>query len=163
MYGERFAVFWQAGGHVAIQAFMKELPATLDLYRTRLAAYESLEADCKRVFEEQRRNVHSISAELHGSTATADAIFLGASMASRRRSTARAMQRRGCPMADSIKVTVTDHATGQVLQEKTITNDYVVICADTVWLTAYSSHRSKRTERLFICRFLSMINQRSHY
>jgi hypothetical protein len=39
------------------------------------------------------------------------------------------MQRRGCPVADSIKVTVTDPATGQVLQEKTITNDYVVICA----------------------------------
>lgn len=32
-------------------------------------------------------------------------------------------------MADSIKITVTDLATGQVLQEKTITNDYVVICA----------------------------------
>lgn len=32
-------------------------------------------------------------------------------------------------MADSIKVTVTDPATGQVLQEKIITNDYVVICA----------------------------------
>lgn len=32
-------------------------------------------------------------------------------------------------MADSIKVTVTDADTGQVLQEKTITNDYVVICA----------------------------------
>ncbi|WP_313243721.1 hypothetical protein [Stenotrophomonas rhizophila] len=32
-------------------------------------------------------------------------------------------------MADSIKVTVTDPATGRVLQEKTITNDYIVICA----------------------------------
>lgn len=32
-------------------------------------------------------------------------------------------------MADSIKVTVTDPATGEVLQERTITNDYVVICA----------------------------------
>lgn len=39
------------------------------------------------------------------------------------------MQRRGWEMADSIKVTVTDPATGQVLQEKIITNDYVVICA----------------------------------
>lgn len=39
------------------------------------------------------------------------------------------MQGRGWTVADSIKVTVTDPATGQVLQEKTITNDYVVICA----------------------------------
>lgn len=32
-------------------------------------------------------------------------------------------------MANTIKVTVTDPETGEVLQERTITNDYVVICA----------------------------------
>lgn len=37
-------------------------------------------------------------------------------------------------MADSIKVTVTDPATGEVLQEATIANDYVVICAGNRYL-----------------------------
>lgn len=32
-------------------------------------------------------------------------------------------------MADTVKVTVTDPETGEVLQERTITNDYVVVCA----------------------------------
>lgn len=62
----------------AAQAFSKMLPSTLEFYRTRLAAYESLDADCKRVFEEQRRDMHAISAKLHGSTAIADAIWGGA-------------------------------------------------------------------------------------
>jgi len=50
----------------AAQAFMKILPATLDVYRTRLSAYESLEADCKRVFEVRRREMHALSASRHG-------------------------------------------------------------------------------------------------
>jgi len=32
-------------------------------------------------------------------------------------------------MADPIKVTVTDPATGKVLQERILVNDYAVICA----------------------------------
>ncbi len=59
----------------AARAFMKELPALLDSYRTRLSAYESLEADCRRVFEGERRKMHAVSAEVHGSAAIADAIW----------------------------------------------------------------------------------------
>lgn len=59
----------------AAQAFARMLPATLDFYRTRLAAYESLEADCKRVFEDERLRMHAVSAEMHGSIAIADAIW----------------------------------------------------------------------------------------
>ncbi|MGG2100347.1 hypothetical protein [Stenotrophomonas sp. NRRL B-14846] len=32
-------------------------------------------------------------------------------------------------MADPIKVTITDPATGEVLQERFLVNDYAVICA----------------------------------
>jgi len=32
-------------------------------------------------------------------------------------------------MADPIKVTLTDPATGMVLQERILVNDYVVVCA----------------------------------
>lgn len=32
-------------------------------------------------------------------------------------------------MVEAVKVTVTNPETGEVLQERTITNDYVVICA----------------------------------
>ncbi len=58
----------------AARAFMKELPGVLDVYRTRLSAYESLEADCKRAFEAHRREMHALSAGLHG-TAIADSIW----------------------------------------------------------------------------------------
>lgn len=58
----------------AAQAFMKVLPAILDSYRTRLSAYESLEADCKRVFEARRREMHALSASLHGEI-VADSIW----------------------------------------------------------------------------------------
>ena len=38
-------------------------------------------------------------------------------------------------MSDPIKVTVTDPATGEVLGEQVIDNDYLLICAGTAELT----------------------------
>lgn len=40
-------------------------------------------------------------------------------------------------MADAIKVTVTDPETGEVLQEKTIQNDYIVICAGNRYIKSH--------------------------
>lgn len=38
-------------------------------------------------------------------------------------------------MAEPIKVTVTDPATGEVLGEQVVTDDYVLVCAGTAELT----------------------------
>ena len=37
-------------------------------------------------------------------------------------------------MTDPIKVTVSDPATGEVLGEQVVEDDYVIVCAGTAWL-----------------------------
>lgn len=43
-------------------------------------------------------------------------------------------------MSDPIKVTVTDPATGEVLRERLLDNDYLVLCAGTRYLAHTSVH-----------------------
>lgn len=53
-------------------------------------------------------------------------------------------------MSEPIKVTVSDPATGEVLGEQTVENDYVLICAGTAELTHTQVVPGKGTHLLTI-------------
>lgn len=53
-------------------------------------------------------------------------------------------------MTDAIKVTVTDPATGEVLGEQVVEDDYVLICAGTAWLSGTQVHPGTGTHQLTV-------------
>lgn len=53
-------------------------------------------------------------------------------------------------MSDPIKVTVTDPDTGEVLGERTLENDYVIICAGSRYLDGVQQYPAKGTTVLTV-------------
>lgn len=53
-------------------------------------------------------------------------------------------------MTDPVKVTVTDPATGEVLGEQVIDNDYIVVCAGTRYVSGTQAYPGKGTHVITI-------------
>ena len=53
-------------------------------------------------------------------------------------------------MADPVKVTVSDPATGEVLGEQVIDDDYVLVCAGTAHLASTQVHPETGTHQLVV-------------
>lgn len=53
-------------------------------------------------------------------------------------------------MTDPIKVTVSDPATGEVLGEQVVDDDYVLVCAGTAWLSSTQAPPLTGTHQLVV-------------